>query len=107
MRRGFEAYQSKANEPADTVPAGDLAEEGRKLIEQICKEYKLDPYYQSPQMFGPRMVIWLPGNAWDRLTPAQQSSIIAYMSSKYKNWGIGVGRVNGPDVMADRLVVEH
>ena len=107
MRSGYEAYQERAEEPAhgDTDP--DIAQAGQVLIGNICDEYGLDSHYKTPHMFGPRMVIWLPEAAWANLSDSEKRSVSTYMSSQYANWGIGVGRVSGIDVMADQLVVEQ
>ena len=53
------------------------------------------------------MVIWIPIAAWNKLSASQRQSLEAYMSSKYANWGIGVGRVRGGDVLYDKVVVER
>jgi hypothetical protein len=71
------------------------------------RQYGLDAVYKEPDVFGPRMVIWLPRSAWSKLTAAQQKAVEAYMSSNHANWGIGVGRVRGRDVLYDEIVVQH
>jgi hypothetical protein len=51
------------------------------------------------------MVIWLPEEAWNRYSPEQKALIAVYMQSRYKSWGIGVGRVSGSDILTDRLAI--
>jgi hypothetical protein len=106
MRRGYEATRRQANEPSTAAPAAGAAA-GKALLNRIVTQYGLHDFYRQPDMFGPRMVIWLPKSAWVKLTSAQRRSLESYMSSRYANWGIGVGRVQGRDVLADQLVVEH
>ena len=107
IRRKFEANRAKANEPSkQQVPASSV-NKGEELIGKTLKQYGIHSFYRTPGMFGSRMVIWLPEKAWNKYSPEQKSSIESYMKSKYENWGIGVGRVSGVDIMADRLVVEH
>ncbi len=107
MRAAYETYQERAAEQADEQVDPALAQAGEALIRSICDKYRLDSYYKQPHLFGPRTVIWLPEAAWSDLSDTQKLSVSAYMSGRYKNWGIGVGRVSGVDVLADRLVVEH
>jgi hypothetical protein len=49
----------------------------------------------GPDVFGPRMVIWLPRAAWVKLTAAQKKAIKAYMSSNTRigalAWVVCVG----------------
>ncbi len=106
MRAAYEAQQAAANQPG---PGSDGREsvEGRLLINKIVQRYGLDPVYKNPDTFGSRMVIWLPTVAWAKLSATQKKSIEAYMSSNYSNWGIGVGRVRGKDVLYDDVVVQH
>jgi hypothetical protein len=106
MRAKFEADQAAANQPGSRS-SDKAAAKGRRLIDKIVRSYGLDDVYREPDTFGPRMVIWLPQAAWAKLSQGEKKSIEAYMESKYANWGIGVGRVRGKDVMYDDLVVEH
>lgn len=78
-----------------------------KIIKQTCREYGLDPYYEEPHQFGSRIVIWFPSDAWSRLTTVEKQTIRKFMMSRQMPWGIGVGKVSGRDVMADRLIEEH
>lgn len=107
IRREFEANKSKANEPSNQQVSVSSVNKGEQLIDKTLKQYGIHSFYKSPSMFGSRMVIWLPEKAWNKYSSEQKTSIESYMKSKYTNWGIGVGRVSGVDVMADRLVVEH
>lgn len=107
IRRKFEADKIKANEPSKQKVLTKSVKEGEQLISKAHKQYRIHSYYKIPRMFGSRMVIWLPEIAWNKFSPDQKASIESYMKSKYENWGIGVGRVSGADIMADRLVVSH
>ena len=108
VRRRFEANNRKASEtPVRRVVDQGGAEEGKKLLEQICDEYKLDPYYKTAHAFGSRAVIWLPVEAWEGLTPAERSNLKTFMVDRHTSWGIGVGRLNGKDVLSDRLVLKN
>lgn len=83
----------------------DLVARGEQLVSKTLEQYRIDPIYNTPVVFGSRMVIWLPEDAWKRYSPEQKASIEAYMQSKYKSWGIGVGRVSRGDILADRLAI--
>jgi hypothetical protein len=86
-------------------PNVDPATRGEQLISRTLRHYRIDPVYNTPGVFGSRMVIWLPEEAWKRFSPEQKASIAVYMQSRYKSWGIGVGRVSGSDILADRLAI--
>lgn len=107
MRSGIDASKAKAIEKSNKAVPANAAKKGEQLIYKIQKQYGIHSYYRTPSQFGSRMVIWFPGKAWNKFTPDQKASVEAYMSSNYKNWGIGVGRIDGVDIMADRLVVQH
>jgi len=107
MRARLEANESSAAQPSSTVVDFDQAQAGRALIHEMIDAAGVDSFYRSPSTFGARKVIWLPESAWRDLDDVQRQSIEAYMSSSYENWGIGVGRVSGRDILADRLVVER
>jgi hypothetical protein len=107
IRRKYETDKAKANEPSNQQISPSSVNKGEHLIGKTLKQYSIDSFYKTPSIFGSRMVIWLPEKAWNKYSPEQKASIELYMKSKYKNWGIGVGRVSGVDIMADRLVVEH
>ncbi|MDB4736499.1 hypothetical protein OAF93_01900 [Planctomycetota bacterium] len=87
------------------------ARSGSQLIRAICKEYSLDAFYSRPSKFGARTVIWLPRKAWNQLSPEQQKSVEDFMQLNYSDsglgWGIGVGRVDGIDVLADDLILTN
>ncbi len=101
LLRAFENNRASAKEESNI----DLVARGEQLISQTLKQYRIDPIYNAPRVVGPRMVIWLPQEAWNGYSPEQKASIEAYMQSKYKNWGIGVGRVSGSDILTDRLAI--
>lgn len=107
IRRKIEENKAKANAPSTQQVLASSANKGDQLIENTLKQYGIHAFYRTPSMFGSRMVIWLPEEAWNKYSPEQKASIESYMKSKYKNWGIGVGRVSGVDIMADQLVVQH
>jgi hypothetical protein len=105
LHAGFEAAKTRANEPAPAPRNTDAsAVKGKRLITSIVVEYGLPSAYLEPDVFGDRMVIWLPEGAWKKLSADQKGSIEAYMRTKYANWGIGVGRVRNGEVLSDRLV---
>lgn len=106
MRAAYEAQQAAALKRSSGAP-GQAASDGRRLVANIYRRYGLNPEYSKPDTFGPRMVVWLPTAAWRKLSTLERSSIEAYMSANYANWGIGVGRVSGRQVLYDELVVEH
>jgi hypothetical protein len=106
MRAAYEAQQATARQTG-TGREDQASVDGRSLIERIVREYQLDPVYKEPETFGGRMVIWVPIDAWNKLSASQRQSLEAYMSSKYTNWGIGVGRVQGRDVLYDKVVVKQ
>jgi hypothetical protein len=110
LRAAYGAQEATARQPATGSSAeGDAsaAAAGKRLINRIIAQYGLDPAYRTPDTFGSRMVIWLPEAAWNGLSANQKRSIEAYMSSQYTNWGIGVGRVRGKEVLLDNLVIER
>lgn len=107
MRATIEDNQSHASEPSSILVDPDHAQAGQALIEKIIDLAGVDSYYKTPRTFGSRKVIWLPETVWRDLDDTQRQSIEAYMSSRYANWGIGVGRISGRDITADRLVVER
>lgn len=107
IRRKYEADTRKAQQPSIKSEPGNLVINGEKLIKSIHEKYKIHSFYSEPGRFGSRMVIWLPEEAWAKLSNEEKISIEAYMKSKYANWGIGIGRVDGVDILADRLVVEN
>jgi hypothetical protein len=102
----YEAQQAAAAQPGSGENE-KAAADGRQLINKIVQQYGLDPVYREPDTFGPRMVIWLPSAAWQKLSRSQKEAIEAFMSSNYANWGIGVGRIRGRDVLYDDLVVQR
>ena len=95
IRRKFEANKAKANEPSTQQVSASSVNKGEQLIDKTLKQYGIHSFYRTPSMSGSRMVIWLPEKAWNKYSPEQKTSIESYMKSKYKNWGIGVGRVSG------------
>jgi hypothetical protein len=106
MRAAYEAQQAAASQPGSGSDDRAVAQ-GRALIDKIVRQYGLDDVYREPDTFGSRMVIWLPEAAWTKLSQTQKKAIEAYMASNHANWGIGVGRIRGKDVLYDKLVVEH
>lgn len=104
LHGGFEAARHEAQQPP--VSKGDASEarKGEVLVRATIKKLHLDKFYLNPSVFGNTMVLWLPEKAWKSYSAAERKSIEAYAASKYKNWGVGVGRTNGPDVLCDRLV---
>lgn len=106
MHAAYEAQQAAASQPGSGTDE-QIAAEGRRLIDKIVQQHGLDRVYRNPDTFGPRMVIWLPNVAWRKLSSVQKKSIEAFMSSNYANWGIGVGRIKGRDILYDELVIEH
>jgi hypothetical protein len=81
------------------------AKEGRKVIDTVVKRHHLRTLYKEPSGFGGKSVIWLPEAAWRNLTSQQKKYVESYMRHTYiKDWGVGVGRVHGVDVLCDRLV---
>lgn len=106
MRAHYEANEASAHETSGTAPDA-AAKAGRRLIDRTVTKYALDDYFRTPDTFGSRMVLWLPERAWDAFSAVQKQSIEAFMKSNYANWGIGVGRVQGREVLFDRLVVEQ
>lgn len=77
---------------------------GKNLIEKIHKQYKIHSFYSEPVRSGSRMVIWLPEAAWNKLTENEKSSIRSYMKGQYSNCGIGIGRVDGVDIISDKII---
>ena len=104
MRANYEATKAAAEKPSEVQ--SPEASRGRELVARMCDRYQLDAYYKTPRMFGPRMVIWIPEDAWSGMSSQEQSAVVAWISSEYTNWGIGVGRVSGRDVLSDRLVMQ-
>lgn len=73
-RAAYEAIIAKAKTPANGTDASGAAA-GKKLIASTVAKYGLDPWFLTPDYFGPRMVIWLPETAWARFTSVQRASI--------------------------------
>ena len=107
FRSKFEADQSRASEPSISGYDPAIVRAGEDLIASICDDYGVDEFYKKPAVFGSRMVVWLPETAWNKLSDSEKESIAVYLSSRFTNWGIGVGRVSGKDVLADRLIRKH
>jgi hypothetical protein len=105
-RRGYEAYQAKANERS-SLPNASQARAGQALLNRIAAKYHLPSWYRTPDTFGSKMVIWIPEVEWASLTKGQRETLKSYMSSQFANWGIGVGRLHSREVYFDRLVVEN
>lgn len=106
MHGGFEVAQKEASKPATAAVPRDLANAGEALINRIVKDYRLDPSYKNPSLFGPRMAIWLPEKAWARLSEKEKESVVAFMKGRWKNWAVGVGPIRGRDVICDRIVLQ-
>lgn len=100
------AIQAEANKTAVAKADASSAKAGELLVARIVKQYKLDPFYRNPSLFGPKMVLWLPEPAWNKLSTEERGHIANYVSSRYQNWGVGIGRIKGKDVLADQIVVE-
>lgn len=83
------------------------ADKGRRLVKKIHKQYGIHSFYAEPSKFGAKMVIWIPKNAWNKLSSEQKDSIESYVKSFSPNWAIGVGRVEGTDIMADTHAREN
>ena len=79
--------------------------QGEIHLNRISLEYQLRDSVNEAAAVGNRMVIWLPDSAWDRLSPNSREDVKAFVSSKYSNWGIGVGPVTNGRVVHSRLVV--
>ena len=106
LHAGFEAAESQAKKPASSKSPQATSGKGDELIRRTVKQYNLDPYYLTPSLFGKKMVIWLPEKAWKGFSEADKKAIEASVKSKYQNWGIGVGRTKGREVLSDRIVKE-
>jgi len=89
-----------------TSAVNTSADKGRKLVKKIHKQYGIHSFYAEPSKYGAKMVIWLPKNAWGKLSSDQKGSIESYMKSVSPNWAIGIGRVEGTDIMADTYALE-
>lgn len=96
-----------ANKHSEINIPNHLIIEGKKIISQTHKKYKINPYYSTPHIFGFKMVVWLPAEAWNKMDSKQQEAIENYMASKYKNWGIGIGQVSGEDILSDEIIASH
>jgi hypothetical protein len=99
------AEKAEALKALDHALTGNTADSGEALIVNACDKNGVNAFYKTPHMFGQRMVIWIPENDWDRFSVDEKSDVESYMSSRYTNWAIGVGRVRGGDILSDRLVV--
>lgn len=106
LHAGFEATRAKAETPAATKASEASQKQGEALIRSTISKFHLDKFYLAPSRFGGQMVLWLPEKAWEAFSSDQKKAVVAYVSSRYKNWGIGVGRVSGRDVLCDRVVVQ-
>lgn len=107
-RGSYEGVMNEALKPAEPQRAApEAAARGERILHRVVADYGLDPYFREADTFGPRMVIWLPETAWARMSDPDKRALEAYMASKYRNWGIGVGKQKGREVLFDRLVVER
>ena len=107
-RLAYEEITTEATKPAAGGGEGSSdAAAGEAVLHRVVDEYNLDPYFRNADTFGRRMVIWLPEAAWRKLSTSDKQALEDYMASKYANWGIGVGRQQGREVLFDRLVVER
>jgi hypothetical protein len=107
-RSSYESVMTDAMTPASSATANaEIAAAGQRVLHRVVREYNLDPYFREADTFGRRMVIWLPEGAWAKLSTADKDALQAFMASKYANWGIGVGRQKGREVLFDRLVIER
>jgi hypothetical protein len=94
------AHERPPNPPIELRQA-----EGKIVLNRISREYQLRDSVTEATAVGNRMVIWLPDSAWDQLSPNSRENLKAFASSKYSNWGIGVGPVTNGRVIHSRLVV--
>jgi hypothetical protein len=106
FRRAYESQEKNAREKSPG-PSASNAAAGRTLLNRIVTKYRLDDFYRTPDTFGGRMVIWIPEGEWAQLSGSQKNALEAFLSSSYKNYGIGTGRVKGREVLSDRLVIER
>ena len=88
-----------------TPPIAHRRAEGKLVLNRISLEYQLRDSVAEGTAMGNRMVIWLPDSAWDKLSPDSRDNLKAFASSKYSNWGIGVGPVTNGRVVHSRLVI--
>lgn len=79
--------------------------QGKTVLNRISLEYQLRDSVTEATAVGNRMIIWLPDSAWDKLSSNSREDLKAFASSKYSNWGIGVGPVANGRVIHSRLVV--
>ena len=94
-----------AHEGAPSPPIEVRRAAGKNVLNRIRDEYQLRDSVTEATAVGNRMVIWLPDSAWDKLSPHSREDLKAFVSSKYSNWGIGVGPVTNGRVVHSRLVV--
>ena len=88
-----------------TPPIEHRRAQGKILLNRISLEYQLRDSVTEATAVGNRMIIWVPDSAWDKLSPNSREDLKAFASSKYSNWGIGVGPVTNGRVIHSRLVV--
>lgn len=100
--------ESSKNNKNSSISKKDSAQasKGKDLIRKIHKQYHIHSFYSEPDKQGTRMVIWLPERAWRKLSPTEKGYIKAYMKSLYpdKDTGIGIGRIDGVDIIADDII---
>jgi hypothetical protein len=106
LHAGFEAAKREAKTPSSSRVSQSDAAKGEDLVRKTIKRFRLDHFYETPSIFGKKMVLWIPEKAWNAFTESEKRFIEAYVKSKYQNWGIGVGRIKGSDVLSDRIVKE-
>ena len=102
LHNGVEEAKRQATLPPTSTQERKLVMMGKESIDRIVIKYKLDKFYNKPSISGRKNMFWIPEVEWRKLPPEIRRSIVAYAKSLNKNWGIGVGRVKGKDVLADR-----
>jgi hypothetical protein len=81
-RLAYEGVIAEATQPATSQNVSAVsAAAGEAVLNRVVSEYNLDPFYRSADFFGPRMVIWLPEEAWAQLPDADKAALEAFMAS--------------------------
>jgi hypothetical protein len=104
LHNGFDLSKKEAIIAAEKRIDPKSAKIGKENFEKVLNKFNVYPFYKKPSQFGPKMILWIPEKGWNSLSGESRRSIMAYASSLYKNWGIGVGRVKGRDIMSDRVL---
>jgi len=103
-RREYDRAHAAAKRPPAFEADPAVVARGERLVADAIDRRGLSSFYKKPGQFGPKTVVWIAEDDWRAFTPVEKDAIRTWMRASHRRWGIGVGRVKGIDVLADRVV---